>query len=108
MLIIVLLALMKIRAMKIELKLCDNKFTWCFQKAKQVYYVHRASVQGTYRYHIYLINNTYVYYIKIYCIFKVKPGFHISQFIGDLLSGIAEGENDFRNTRILSIVDHRQ
>ena len=38
----------------------------------------------------------------------LKPGFHISQFIGDLLSGIAEGENDFRNTRILSIVDHRQ
>ena len=28
-----------------------------------------------------------------------KPGFHISQFIGDLLSGIAEGENDFRNTK---------
>ena len=28
----------------------------------------------------------------------VKPGFHISQFIGDLLSGIAE-ENDFRNTK---------
>ena len=30
---------------------------------------------------------------------NVKPGFHISQFIGDLLSGIAEGENDFRNTK---------
>ena len=29
----------------------------------------------------------------------VKRGFHISQFIGDLLSGIAEGENDFRNTK---------
>ena len=29
----------------------------------------------------------------------LKPGFHISQFIGDLLSGIAEGENDFRNTK---------
>ena len=31
--------------------------------------------------------------------FVIKPGFHISQFIGDLLSGIAEGENDFRNTK---------
>ena len=30
---------------------------------------------------------------------SVKPGFHISQFIGDLLSGIAEGKNDFRNTK---------
>ena len=28
-----------------------------------------------------------------------KPGFDISQFIGDLLSGIAEAENDFRNTK---------
>ena len=32
-------------------------------------------------------------------LYKLKPGFHISQFIGDLLSGIAEGENDFRNTK---------
>ena len=38
----------------------------------------------------------------------LKPGFHISQLIGDLLSGIAEGENDIRNTKDLSIVDHRQ
>ena len=29
---------------------------------------------------------------------RLKPGFQISQFIGDLLSGITEGENDFRNT----------
>ena len=29
----------------------------------------------------------------------IKPGFHISQFIGNLLSGIAKGENDFRNTK---------
>ena len=31
--------------------------------------------------------------------YEVKPGFHVSQFIGDLLSGIAEGENDFRSTK---------
>ena len=28
-----------------------------------------------------------------------KYDFHISQLIGNLLSGIAEGENDFRNTK---------
>ena len=28
-----------------------------------------------------------------------KPGFHISQFIGDLLSEIVDGENNFRNTK---------
>ena len=27
------------------------------------------------------------------------PGFHRSQFVGDLLSGIAKGKNDFRNTK---------
>ena len=32
-------------------------------------------------------------------VFFVKPGFHISQFIGDLLFGIVEGENNFRNTK---------
>ena len=39
--------------------------------------------------------------IKLFIILvtRLKPGFHISQFIGDLLSGIAEGENDFRNTK---------
>ena len=36
---------------------------------------------------------------EVYVIHSVKPGFHISQFIGVLLSGIAEGENDFRNTK---------
>ena len=30
---------------------------------------------------------------------SLKPGFHTSQFIGDPLSRIAEGENDFRNTK---------
>ena len=30
---------------------------------------------------------------------SIKPGFRISQFFGELLSGIAEGENDFRNTK---------
>ena len=47
------------------------------------------------------------YYLTATCTDKTKaqkvaifkPGFHISQFIGDLLSGIAEGENDFRNTK---------
>ena len=29
----------------------------------------------------------------------IETGFHISHFIGDPLSGIAEGENDFRNTK---------
>ena len=29
----------------------------------------------------------------------IKPGFHISQFIGDVLSGITEEENYFRNTK---------
>lgn len=29
-----------------------------------------------------------------------KPGFRISLFIGDLLSGITEGKNNFRNTKI--------
>ena len=29
----------------------------------------------------------------------LKPGFHTSQFIGDLFPGIAEGENDFRKTK---------
>ena len=39
------------------------------------------------------------YSTVLYYSFKMlKPGFHISQFSGDLLSGIAEGENDFRNT----------
>ena len=38
----------------------------------------------------------------------VKPGFHTLKFIGNLLSGITEGENEFRNKRVLSIVDHRQ
>ena len=30
------------------LKLCNKKFTWCFHKAKQVYCIHHAKVQGTY------------------------------------------------------------
>ena len=29
----------------------------------------------------------------------LKHGFHISQFIGDLLSFITEGDNDFINTK---------
>ena len=36
--------------MKSELtdrKLCNNKFTWCFHKAKQVYYIHHTNVRGT-------------------------------------------------------------
>ena len=32
--------------------------------------------------------------------FRLKPGFHISQLNSDLLSGIAEGENNFRNTKV--------
>ena len=39
---------------------------------------------------------------------RFKPCFHISQFIGDLLSGIAEGENVSETERILFIADHRQ
>ena len=27
--------------------ICDNKFTWCFHKAKQVYCIHHANVQET-------------------------------------------------------------
>ena len=30
-------------------KLCNNKFTWCFHKAKQVYCIHHANVQETYK-----------------------------------------------------------
>ena len=29
-------------------KLCNNKFTWSFHKAKQVYRIHNANVQETY------------------------------------------------------------
>ena len=29
-------------------KLCNNKFTWCFHKPKQVYCIHHANLQGTY------------------------------------------------------------
>ena len=31
-------------------KLCNNKFTWCFHIAKQVYSIHHANVQETYLY----------------------------------------------------------
>ena len=30
------------------LNLSNNKFTWCFHKAKQVYCIHHANVQETY------------------------------------------------------------
>ena len=39
-------------------------------------------------------------YFNNYLILHIlKPGFHISQFTGDLLSGIVDGENNFRNTK---------
>ena len=46
----ILLALMKIRAYgsKALQYNNNNKFTWCLHKAKQVYYIHHANVQGTY------------------------------------------------------------
>ena len=37
-------------------KLCNNKFTWCFHKDKQVYYVHHANVQGTDRSSVHIIH----------------------------------------------------
>ena len=52
--------------------------------------------------------NSSMFVREVYVIHSVKPGFHISQFIGVLLSGIAEGENVSETQRILSIVDHRQ
>ena len=33
------------------------------------------------------------------CSLRLKPGFHISQIIGDLLSVVNEEENDFINTK---------
>ena len=31
----------------VNLLYCNNKFTWCFHKAKQVYCIHHANAQGT-------------------------------------------------------------
>ena len=28
-------------------KLCNNKFTWCFHKAKQLYCIHHVNIQET-------------------------------------------------------------
>ena len=37
--------------------------------------------------------------VREHVLVYIKPGFHISELIGDLLSGIAKGENDFRNSK---------
>ena len=36
----------------------------------------------------------------------IKPGFHVSQFIGELLSVVTQKENDFKKAKDLSITDH--
>ena len=41
-------------------KLSNNKFMWCFHKAKQVYYIHHANVQRTYDLEIDYVRRVYV------------------------------------------------
>ena len=38
-----------------------RKFTWCFRKAKQVYCIHHANVQGTYK--LLLIKTGYLVFL---------------------------------------------
>ena len=42
------LTIRKLRSQLTDQKLCNNKFTWCFHKAKQVHCIHHGNVQETY------------------------------------------------------------